>query len=183
MKRFHFSVAALMGVVLLLALGMASLRANTAMWASAMFTAAVILFATAIVAALAIRGLGRFTWTGMAVFGWVYLIIAFGPWIGNATGPPPLLPSSLLDYIQDYVLSNGHQPYVYFTESINQINKQMTFSGNLVPGAAPPPGGYKTVDIRSYLQTGHSFGGMLFGIMGALVGRFIAARSGQSETA
>ena len=36
----------------------------------------------------------RFIWAGMAVFGWAYLIISFGPWPGNAVGPPPLLPSS-----------------------------------------------------------------------------------------
>jgi hypothetical protein len=69
MRRFRFSVAGLMGVVLLLALGMVALRAQSVIWASAVFTFAVALFSAAIVGALATRGPARFTWTGMAVFG------------------------------------------------------------------------------------------------------------------
>jgi hypothetical protein len=54
--------------------------------------------------------------------------------------------------------------------------------GTVSPGAALPPGGFKYVDITVYRQVGHSLGGILFGILGALVGRFLAARSERSET-
>jgi hypothetical protein len=181
MKRFRLSVAALMGVVLLLALGMAALRANTDIWASAMFTAAVSLFSVAIIAAMAIRGSARFTWMGMAVFGWIYLVISFGPWPGSTTEPPPLITSVLLDYVQDYILTTNKIPYLY-TAPVNPHPFLEKLGG--LPGAAPPPGGYRNIgSISPYLQTGQCLGGMLFGIMGAVAGRLISARRGQIETA
>ncbi len=71
MKRFRFSVAGLMAVILLLAVGMAALRDPTTLWARAIFTAAVTLFAASLLGAMIHRGIPRFSWAGLAVFGWV----------------------------------------------------------------------------------------------------------------
>jgi hypothetical protein len=180
MKRFHLSVATLMGVVLLLALGMAALRANTVIWASAMFTAAVSLFSVAITAAMVIRGSARFTWMGMAVFGWIYLVIAFGPWPGSTIEPPTLITDVILTCLHDYILITDNMLYSYSAPVkphpyLNKIGGP--------PGAAPPLGGYKDIgSISPYLQTGHCLGGMLFGIMDAVAGRLISTRRGQIET-
>ena len=111
MRRFRFSVAGLMAVILLLAVGMAALRDPAELWASVIFTAAVTLFAASVIGAMAHRGARRFIWAGLAVFGWAYLVISFGPWPGNAVGPPPLLPSSILDRLQDYIVSDGKSAY------------------------------------------------------------------------
>jgi hypothetical protein len=110
MRWLRFSVAGLMAVVLLPGLGLGALRANSEVWASAMFTGAVVLFSASVVGAIVGSGITRSMSTGMAVFGWVYLIIAFGPWTKDATGPPPLLTSALLEYLQDYVVSET--PYL-----------------------------------------------------------------------
>jgi hypothetical protein len=39
-----------------------------------------------------------------------------------------------------------------------------------------PSGGYKQVSLVSYRQVGHTLGAALFGLVGALLGRFFAAR-------
>jgi hypothetical protein len=180
MRRFRFSVAGLMAVILLLAVGMAALRDPTILWASAIFTAAVILFAASLLAAMAHRGAQRFSWAGMAVFGWSYLIISFGPWPGNSVGPPPLLPSSLLDHFQEYIVSDGKTRYYTSGIYIDYYKGTSGIRGSGPPTAAPPPGGFKNVDVTVYSQTGHPLGAMLFGIMGAFAGRFFAARRERS---
>jgi hypothetical protein len=178
MRWVRFSVAGLMGVVLLLALGMAALRANSDFWASTLFTGVVLLLSVSVIAAMATRGTARSTWTGMAVFGWVYLVIAFGPWTKEAIGPPPLVTSILLDYLQDYVVSET--PYLVPAQQLTTSNTVYTLRGKQrVPG---PKGISPLIVVIPYLHTGHSLGALLFGIMGAGFGRFIAARGGQAET-
>jgi hypothetical protein len=181
MRRFRFSVAGLMAVILVLAIGMAALRDPTTLWASAIFTAAVILFAASLLGAMIHRGVRRFSWAGMAVFGWSYLVVSFGPWPGNMVGPPPLLPSCLLDHYQHFIVSDGKT--IYYTSGI-YIDYYKSTTG--IRGAGTPMGGgsimggIKTVDVTAYNQTGHSLGAMLFGIIGAFAGRFFAARRERS---
>ncbi len=183
MRRFRFSVAGLMAAILVLAIGMAALRNPTPLWASTIFTAAVTLFAASVIGAMVHHGVPRFSWAGMALFGWIYLIISFGPWPGNSIVPPPLLPSCLLDHFQEYMISDGKTPYrtheIYF-DYYKMMSGFRRRSG--IPGSAPP-GGYKDVDITVYKQTGHSLGAMLFGIIGAFAGRFFAARRERSPIA
>jgi hypothetical protein len=78
---------------------------------SAIFTATIILLSTSIVGATAMSGLARFTWAGMAVFGWIYVIIAFGPWPGNGPVSSQLLMTAVLDDIEEYMVSDGKTPY------------------------------------------------------------------------
>ncbi len=78
MKILRVSIARSMGIVLLAAVGLAALRNPTIVWASSLFTLVVVLLCTAVLGAIAVRGPARLTWTGFAVFGWVYLGIAFG---------------------------------------------------------------------------------------------------------
>jgi hypothetical protein len=181
MMRFRFSVAGLMALILLLAVGMAALRNPTGFWASAIFTAAVALFAVSVVGAMARRGVSRFSWAGLAVFGWAYLIISFGPWPGNAVGPPPLLPSSLLDLFQEYIVSDGKTPYTTTGTYMDYYKRMSHFKGSATRlTAGTPPGGFKHVDTTIYSQTSHSVGAMLFGIVGAFAGRFFAGRRERS---
>ena len=179
MKRFRFSIAGLMAMILLLAIGMAALRDPTTLWASALFTAAVILCTASFLGAMAHRGVLRFSWAGIAVFGWVYLIISLGPWPGNLVGLPPLLPSHLMDRFQAYIVSDGRTSYM-IEERFDTDFKNMK-TNRIIEGAGPPqPGGFKTVDMTIYQQIGHSLGAMLFGIMGAFAGRFFAVRRERS---
>ena len=78
--RIRFSIAGLMAVVLIVAVGFAGLRAASSLWASAVFSAAVTLFATALLGAAARRGPARMVWLGFCVFGWTYLLATFWLW-------------------------------------------------------------------------------------------------------
>src|SRR5262249_23261991 len=87
--------------VLLLAVGFAGLRTATPLWASAVFTLAVALLATASLGAAAGRGRPRTACLGFGLFGWVYLLTTFWFWPGpNGVSAPPLLTKALLDALQ-----------------------------------------------------------------------------------
>jgi hypothetical protein len=189
MRRFRFTVAGLIAVILLLAIGMAALRNPTELWASAVFTAAVSLFASSAVGAMAHRGVRRFTCAGLAIFGWVYLVFSFGSWMGNSVGTPPLLPSCLLDYLQDHIVSDGKTPYTADVEYNTFHSKTSVFRLTTPPSepststrqfAPSTAAGWRRVNMTAYKQTGHSLGAMLFGILGAFAGRFFAARRERS---
>ena len=90
MGRIRVSMSGLMVAVLVAALGLAALRTPTALLASVIFTMTVALMATATLAAFAGGRAARRSWARLAVFGWAYLGIAFGPGAAsNGVTPPP----------------------------------------------------------------------------------------------
>jgi hypothetical protein len=137
--RLRFSIATLLGVVGLAAVGFAALRSATEPWASATFTATVAVLSTAALGALLCRGRSRSAWIGLAVFGWIYLAVTFGPWPRNVVGPPPLLTVTLLDLVQDYVFSDGKTPYLT-TIPNTQVDQVFDLRGQAQPAIVVPPG-------------------------------------------
>jgi MFS family permease len=179
--RLRFSIASLLAAIIFCGVGLAALHSASALWASTLFTVVVIVFSAAILGAMASRGRHRLTWAGLAIFGWIYLAIAFGPWPFNPDGPAPLLTVPLLDAIQDSVVSDGKTPYLA-RDHERPNEREMAIRGNVGPLVGnlmppPPPGGYKQVSLVSYRQVGHTLGAALFGLIGALLGRFFAARN------
>jgi hypothetical protein len=172
MKHLRLSIAGIMMLVALIGVGFAGLRASTPLWAAGLFTAAVALFTAAALGAYATRGL---PWAGLALFGWAYLGVVYGPWPHNHERMPPLLTAVLLDRAQDRFLSQGVAGY-YASSYRDDEPVQWVFRGVLRPGMAPPPGGWKSVDVACYRQVGHSLASLFFGLVGAFVGAIFAAR-------
>jgi hypothetical protein len=183
--RVRFSIASLLAAIGFCGVSVAALRSSSALWASVIFTALVAVLSAAILGAMASRGRSRLAWAGLAVFGWVYLAIAFGPWPFNPDGPPPLLTVPLLDSIQDSIFSDGKTPYLTMDrqgphEWVGGVRGNPgPVVGNLMPPA--PPGGYKTVALIHYRQVGHTLGAAIFGLIGALLGRFFGRRKEAAE--
>jgi hypothetical protein len=90
LMRVRFSIAALMAVVFIFAVGFAGLRASSPLWASAIFSIAIALFAAAILGVAAFRGPNRMAWLGFGVFGRTYLLATFWLWPerNGVTAPP-----------------------------------------------------------------------------------------------
>jgi hypothetical protein len=108
MKRFHLSIMGLMMLVLLVALGAVALRGGTALWASVTFAAVLALLSTGVLCGIFRRGRAQVGWAGFALFGWPYLIAAFGP--GSATNGvtiPPLLPLLLQEPLKKSLAPPG----------------------------------------------------------------------------
>jgi hypothetical protein len=153
MTRLRLTITQLMAVVLYFGFGLAALRNANDFWASATFTVAIAAISLALVGALARKGRARMIWAGIAVFGWVYLLIVLLPPRHNGGlgfGPIPW-PHLLIEWGAACL-----QPFIY----------------PLPPGAYPLPPG--TSGLLQYEQVGHSLGIILFGLAGAVLGRLVA---------
>jgi hypothetical protein len=79
-------LAGLLGLVLVLALGIASLRFATTFWTMAATTVTLACLLAAILGAIYQRGSARAFCVGFALFGWAYLILVEWSWIGGQLG-------------------------------------------------------------------------------------------------
>ena len=153
MTRLRFTLARLMGIVLYLGFGFAALRNADAFWASATYTLAIILIAVAFVGAFTRSGWARTPWVGFAVFGWTYLLIVHLPdWsIGGLGFGPIYKPLLLIEWGTAQL-----QPYIK-------------------PLPQGMGGGAVSDFLMPYEQVSQSLGIILFGLVGAVLGRLLAA--------
>jgi hypothetical protein len=84
----RFSIAALMGLVLVAAIGLAALRNGSETWAGVMLILTCGVLALAVVGVFCGAPSDRSWWLGFAIFGWGYLALAF--WSLNHSGSPRL---------------------------------------------------------------------------------------------
>jgi hypothetical protein len=79
MRRFRFTIASLIGVVLFTAVAFAALREATVLWDSVVFTLTVCVFSAAVLLAVHRVGPARAYWLGFALFGGGYLVATLVP--------------------------------------------------------------------------------------------------------
>jgi hypothetical protein len=82
----RFSVRTLMVLIVGAAAGLAALRDASEVWAGIMLTLVLLILGTAIFGAIYNRGRRRAGWLGLAVFGWGYFMLAFGPGFSSELG-------------------------------------------------------------------------------------------------
>jgi hypothetical protein len=154
MTHLRFTLAQLMAVVFYLGFGFAALRNADAFWASAAYTLAVVSVSTALVGAFARGGRARVPWVGFAVFGYTYLLVAHLPdWGGGGLGFGPI-----------------HKPLLIIEWATAQLQPH-------VKPLPPGTGGWAAGNfLTAYEQVSQSLGIILFGLVGAFVGRLLAMR-------
>ena len=103
MRKFRFSISALMGLVVAAAIGFAALREGSEVWASATFAATSLILLMALPLLIYSRGAMRAAWVGFTLFGWAYLAFAFSSWSRENLGTPPLPTSWLLDVVHERI--------------------------------------------------------------------------------
>jgi hypothetical protein len=153
MKRLRFTLAQLMAVVLYVGFGFAALRNADELWASLTFTLAIITISMAFVGAFARKGRARTTWCGFAVFGLAYLII--GLW-------PPL--NALTSVYFSYSSGQRPTPVLLIDWGLHHLQPYLH---PLPPGAT---------GFIPYDQVSHSLGSIVFGLVGAVLGRLVAVK-------
>ena len=164
MTRLRFTLAQLMAVVIFIGLGFAALPSASPLWSSAVFTLTVTVLSAAILAAMARRGRARMTWAGFALFGWVYLGTTFGPWAdSNGVKAPPYVTRLGLDYWDSKLWSSKRMETAPHGELLFS-----RFTMSLATTIAP--------DALQFRRIGHCLTAILFGLVGAVLGRLIAAK-------
>ncbi|MFO0890703.1 MAG: hypothetical protein U0790_16360 [Isosphaeraceae bacterium] len=86
MRRPRLTLAGSLGIVAVLALGMAGLRSATTFWTSAAATLTLGLLLGAVLGAFLLAGPERAACLGFAVFGFVYLVLVGWDWVGGQFG-------------------------------------------------------------------------------------------------
>jgi WD40 repeat protein len=79
MRRFRYSIAGLLGLVLFVAVAFAALRQADELWDSALFSLTVGLLLTSVLLTIHRTGRKRAFWLGFALLGWTYLIASLIP--------------------------------------------------------------------------------------------------------
>src|SRR4051794_10165401 len=98
MRRFRFSIASLLVVVLFVAVGFAALRESNDLWDSGLFTMTLTGLLVSVLLAVHRTEFERAFWLGFALFGSTYLALSLVPSIEHR-----LLTTKALTYLDSKV--------------------------------------------------------------------------------
>ncbi len=174
-RSIRFSIAGLMGAVLVAAIGLAALRNASETWAGVMLLLTCGVLALAVVGVVCRAGSERAWWLGFALFGWGYLALAFWSWHDASA---PKLPT--LAWLEMLSTKVGLTP-----EGFGQGSGMGGMGGGMrsVPilalcasrggfgGAAVPAAGAAT--DGSYAQIGHCLWALLLAIVGGFLAKLL----------
>jgi hypothetical protein len=174
----RFSIAGLMGLVLVAAIGLAALRTGSEAWAGVMLLLTCGVLALAVVGVFCGAPSERSWWLGFALFGWGYLALAF--WSLNHGGSPSL-PTLVWFAALDKNLGltpNG----VDFGSGMGGMGGGMrsvdTYALQPVFGAVDFFGGFGgdatgSGNVSAYAQIGHSLWALLVATVGGITARLL----------
>jgi hypothetical protein len=169
MRWLRFSIAGLMVLVSVIALGFAALRSGSGLWASALFTLAGCLATAALIGALTLRGPARRSWVGAALACWIYLIAAFAPWSSTEVRPY-LITTKLLDAlypaISGKVLFKGAYADALLV-TVGDLNSYATTTGEARDASTG------SSSYTNYQRIGHSLMAILSAFAGGGMARLL----------
>jgi hypothetical protein len=119
MTRFRFSIASLLGLVVFVAIAVASLRAASDDWDSALFTTTLALLLISVLLAVHRAEGKRAFWFGFCLFGGAYLLASLVPLI-----EPSLLTTKGLAYLDSKVPSRSQSIYEKLVVGLSNSIKQ-----------------------------------------------------------
>ena len=155
----RLTVASLLGIVAVAALGLAGIRSATTLWTSAAATLTLGLFLGAVLGAWMLRGKEQAFCLGFALFGIVYLVLVNWDWVGAQFGHD--LTAGLGDLAESLV------PRPVATPASR-------------PGFPPNPSellAVRQVRVGNFVQISRMALALLFGLAGGYVALFLARRS------
>jgi hypothetical protein len=181
-RTIRFSIAGLMGIVVVAAIGLAALRNASDNWAGVMLLLTCGTLALAIVGVVCRTEGERAWWLGFALFGWGYLALAFWSW--HHAGIPSL---PTLDWLIALTATLGANPQPMgpgggiggmggMGGGMRSVRPFMVAGGF---GGGPGGGGW----ADWYVQVGHCLWALVLAILGGILARALfALPAGRSET-
>jgi hypothetical protein len=188
MPRYRISLAGALGIVAVIAMGLAGMRSASSLWTTAAATVTLALLLSAMIAARLLDGLDRAFWAGFALFGWSYLLLANWDWIGGQFGHD--LTAGLSD-VAEAMFAKVEVPI--------QLQPPATaFAARTAPDVAikPDPGvaipapatrfavvspeefheevRARQIKLGNFVQIGRMFLALAFGLLGGLIARALA---------
>jgi hypothetical protein len=186
----RISLATLIGIVAVLALGLAGMLSASRLWLMLASTAMLAILLTAILAAWLFSGIDRAFWVGFALFGWIYLIMVNWDWVGGQIGYELTVGFS---EAAEWVLPEVKGPAIVFGAPTPP--PVPATSAAPFPQAVPAPPAFvnpvnymelarqRQIKIGNFVQIGRIFGALVFAVLGGWIGRALAERAQSSKRA
>jgi hypothetical protein len=174
--RFRFSLLGLMAVVAYVAVACAAVRYSTELWASGLFTLAVVLQMVAVVC-VACRS--ESAWAGFLVFGGGYLLLALGPW---SQSMPPLITSHGITWLDQKLHGEAPQTAAFAVSGSPWVKSYTTVNASQILLWDATTGRSLNANVQPVFQRiGHSLLSPLFGLLGALATLWLYGRTKERE--
>jgi hypothetical protein len=200
MRRFRFHIGTFVILVLLLAVGLASLRESNDLWASGLFTLAVGVLMISILLAVHRTESRRAFWLGFALFGWIYLGLSLVPSIESRlittkaliilnSKAPRSIGSGLAyfdfdnDGAMDLYVVNNLQPNALFLNArdgdwiadVTAAGSNPTRFTNILAGLSPTRFG----TTENFARIGHSCLALIAALLGGQLSRYLHMKNPQ----
>jgi hypothetical protein len=188
MPRYRISLAGSLGIVAVIAMGLAGMRSASSLWTTAAATVTLAMLLSAAIAARLLDGLDRAFWAGFALFGWSYLLLVNWDWVGGQFGHD--LTAGLSDvaeaiFATDDIPAPPQPPATAFSARTPQKVTIQPDPGVVNP---PPVTGFvvvsqadsleqaraRQIKLGNFVQIGRMFLALVFGLVGGLIARVIA---------
>jgi hypothetical protein len=173
MRGYRLSIAGMLATVAVVGLWFASLRTASVVWLAAAATVTLGLLLTAVLGAwLLPQGPARAFWRGFALFAWVYFVFVNWDWVGGPLGHD--LTGGLRELAE----------FLFPPDPDVVAAGQFATTLRLPAGARMPPPGFdyfnaaqqREMKLGNFVEIGRMALSLLFGMVGGLVARSMAAR-------
>ncbi|HWE37149.1 MAG TPA: hypothetical protein VG406_11335 [Isosphaeraceae bacterium] len=195
----RFTIAGLMGLVVVAAVGVAALRFASELWAGVLLIGTLAMLGAAVLGVVHRRGARRAWWQGFALFGWGYLFVSLGPWAADAVAPhlptttaldalfermhPPRKEEARLSAFISRGGGGGAAPAIYAISSAAPVTATVAPATAAASGSAPSMVRFNlsltTPTPEFFHRVGHCLWALLAATLGGLIGRAFFATSGR----
>jgi hypothetical protein len=170
MRRPQISIAGLLLVVLVFAIGTAAIRSGSSAWAGAIFSITVYTMICSLLGVVLTRGLRRVYWSGFAVLGWSYLLLIYLPWFSENVGRFLLAPN-LFESLEQ----------ILHPESATASLSTGVFRSMALGGFGG--GGSPVAELSAFMRIGVALEALLWAYMGGWTARYFASGRESAESA
>jgi hypothetical protein len=190
----RFSIRTVMGLVVLIAVGLAALKNGNEVWDGIMLLTALAAVGVAILAATFSRERERAWCVGFALFGGCYLHLAVGPWTNDGFRQR-LITTSLIGDLRNWMFESSVKYLLIEKEEIrDQLAKLLPTNGKYDPVVASLQNNLRAIDNQliknktasrrfDYFQSiGHSLFALLAGLLGGSFAVCFYARRQRVDT-
>jgi hypothetical protein len=160
MSRPQLTLASLLGVVAVIALGLAGLLSASTFWTTSAATVTLACLLASALGAILLRGPERSFSLGFAVFGLVYLILVNWDWIGGQFG-------------HDLTAGLGEAAERMIPAPVTAATAAPVRGPSLVPFELIQS---RQIRVGNFVQIGRMSLAMMFAFLGGIIGRSLQSR-------
>jgi hypothetical protein len=172
MHPFRVTIAQLILVVVIAAIGFAAIRSGSPAWSGALFSITLFAMICSLLGIALGRGTRRVYWSGFATLGWSYLLLIYVPWLHENVGQYLLAPN-LFEQLE--VLLQATQTGGGGLQSVPLGALGATATAGGFGGAAGVPG------LTDFVRIGTSMEALLWAFLGGWAARYFASGRDQES--